>query len=83
MWRGSNGERHNLCSSPHIVRVNRGRRSGWTEQEACGREHKMYTDCQLANVNKGFYWHDLGIDGKIILKLILNKSKWILWIGSS
>lgn len=68
MLRENDGERHNLCSSTHIIRVNRGRRSGWTEQDACGREDKMYTDRQLANLNKGFYWDDLGIDGRIILK---------------
>jgi hypothetical protein len=56
------------CSSPHVIRLNRGRRSGWTEQETFGREDKMYIDFQLANLNNGFHWDDLEIDSGIILK---------------
>jgi hypothetical protein len=73
-WRKlHNDELHSLHSSPNIVRVIKSRRMRWAGHvHACGRG-KVFTGFWLGSPKVRDHWEDLGVGGRITLRLTLEK----------
>ena len=66
-----NKELHDLYSSPNIILLIRSRRVGWVGHVA--RRGKVHTRFWWGNVSERVYFEELGVDWRIILKLIFKK----------
>jgi hypothetical protein len=68
-----NEELHSLCSSPDIIRVIKSRRLRWAGHVARMGAMKVRRTFWLESLKERDYSEDVGIDGRIILKCILEK----------
>ena len=76
-WRRlHNEELYALYSLPNIIRVNKSRRLRWAGHVARMGRVEEYIGFQWGNLRDGGHLKDPGIDGRIILKRILEK-----WVG--
>jgi hypothetical protein len=80
-WRRlHNEELHNSSASPNIIRVIKSRRMRWAEHVGCVGE-MINTIFWLEALKGRDHSENLGVDGKIILVLILEKQGGNLWSG--
>jgi hypothetical protein len=70
-----NEELYALYSSPNIIRVIKSRRLRWTGHVACMRRDGYRV--LVGNPKEGDHLEDIGIDGRILLKWILE-----MWNGA-
>jgi hypothetical protein len=71
-WRKlHNDEHHSLYSSPNIVRVIKTRRVRWAGHVACMGE--VFTRFWFGGLKVRDHWEDLGIGGRITLRLTLRR----------
>jgi hypothetical protein len=67
-WRKlHNDERHNLYSSPNIVRVIKSRRMRWARHVARMGRGEMFTGFWSGGPKVRDHWEDLGVGGRITL----------------
>jgi hypothetical protein len=76
-WRKlHNEELHNLYSSPSIIRMIKSRRVRRTEHIARMGVRGMHIGFWPESQKEGDHYEDLGIAGRIILKLISDRMGW-------
>jgi hypothetical protein len=73
-WRRlRNEELHNLYSSSSIIQVMKPRGMRCSKHVAGWERQEMYTKFWLGNLKGRNHLEDIGVDGKIILELMLGK----------
>jgi hypothetical protein len=73
-WRKlHNDELHDLYFSPNIVRVIKLRRMRWAGHVACMGKGEVFTWFWLGAPKGRDHWEDLGVGGKITLRLFLGR----------
>jgi hypothetical protein len=73
-WRRPhNEELYALYSSPNIIRVIKSRRLRWAGHVARMGERIAVYGVLVGNLREGYHLEDPGVDGRIILKWILQK----------
>jgi hypothetical protein len=78
MWRRlCNEELYDLFCSPSIFRVIKSRRIRWAGHVARMLDRRAAYRVSLGNPRKGDHLKDPGVDGRLILKWVLEKWGWV------